>query len=286
MLTRYRDAAAFLQRMQARLAENEPANNLILGISRRLQSYPERIKDQPYFATVERGQQVVAAALMTPPHNLLVYAEETADAEAWDLVLADLIRDHWPVPGVLGPAPVASQVAAWWSDRQGVPYRVNRYERLYTLHVVNPQPDPGGALCLAAEEHVPLLSNWLYEFHRDLGMPISKELAFETATTKIIDHDMYLWVDGQPVTMVGQARPGVRGIVIAPVYTPPQFRRHGYASACTAAVSQRLLDAGWAFCSLFTDLANPISNSIYQKVGYRPVCDFTEYAFGVSGIRS
>jgi predicted GNAT family acetyltransferase len=45
-------------------------------------------------------------------------------------------------------------------------------------------------------------------------------------------------------------------------------------------LSQQLLDAGWEFCALFTDLANPTSNSIYQKVGYQPVADFDEYIFG------
>jgi predicted GNAT family acetyltransferase len=47
-----------------------------------------------------------------------------------------------------------------------------------------------------------------------------------------------------------------------------------------AALSQQLLDAGWEFCALFTDLANPTSNSIYQRIGYRPVADFDEYIFG------
>jgi uncharacterized protein len=66
---------------------------------------------------------------------------------------------------------------------------------------------------------------------------------------------------------------------ISLVYTPPPYRGRGYASNCVAALSQHLLDEGWKKCSLVTDLANPVSNSIYQKIGYRPVCDFTEYLF-------
>ena len=64
------------------------------------------------------------------------------------------------------------------------------------------------------------------------------------------------------------------------VYTPPELRGHGYASAVVAALSQRLLDAGHQYCALYTDLANPTSNSIYQKIGYTPVSDAVEYAFG------
>jgi len=68
-------------------------------------------------------------------------------------------------------------------------------------------------------------------------------------------------------------------MAVSLVYTPPERRNRGYASALVAALSQHLLDAGWQFCVLFTDLANPISNSIYQRIGYRPVSDFDEYDF-------
>ncbi|MFO7545350.1 MAG: GNAT family N-acetyltransferase, partial [Trueperaceae bacterium] len=50
-------------------------------------------------------------------------------------------------------------------------------------------------------------------------------------------------------------------------------RRRGYATALVAAVTQAMLDEGRRFCSLFTDLANPTSNAIYQRIGYRPVSD-------------
>ena len=71
-----------------------------------------------------------------------------------------------------------------------------------------------------------------------------------------------------------------KGIRIGGVYTPPDERRRGYATALVAEVSRIKLAEGKALCFLFTDLANPTSNSIYQKIGYRPVCDFAEYRFG------
>ena len=40
-----------------------------------------------------------------------------------------------------------------------------------------------------------------------------------------------------------------------------------------------LLDGGRRFCFLFTDLANPTSNSIYQRIGYRPVTDVDQWTF-------
>ncbi len=81
------------------------------------------------------------------------------------------------------------------------------------------------------------------------------------------------------VSLAGKTRPMPHGIVIGPVYTPPELRGHGYASAVTAGLSQHLLDSGYQFVALFTNLANPISNSIYMKIGYKPLGDFNEYKF-------
>jgi len=39
------------------------------------------------------------------------------------------------------------------------------------------------------------------------------------------------------------------------------------------------LDEGQRFCFLFTDLANPVSNAIYPKIGYRAVADYRNLDF-------
>jgi predicted GNAT family acetyltransferase len=70
---------------------------------------------------------------------------------------------------------------------------------------------------------------------------------------------------------------------IGPVYTPPEFRGAGYASAVTAELSLRALEAGAAEVLLYTDLDNPVSNSIYQRIGYRAVEDRVVLAFTVPG---
>ena len=83
----------------------------------------------------------------------------------------------------------------------------------------------------------------------------------------------YIWEDGEPVSMCQATGATPHGIRIGAVYTPPELRRRGYASALVAAVSQAELDRGRRWCFLFTDLANPTSNRIYQAIGYRPIRD-------------
>ena len=70
------------------------------------------------------------------------------------------------------------------------------------------------------------------------------------------------------------------GVRIGAVYTPPEHRRRGYATATVASLSRAMLDRGRRACYLFTDLANPTSNHIYAEIGYEPVCDVDEIRFG------
>lgn len=85
--------------------------------------------------------------------------------------------------------------------------------------------------------------------------------------------------DGGPASVAATGGPTPNGIRIGPVYTPPDRRRRGYASALTAATSQAELDKGRRFIFLFTDLANPTSNKIYRAIGYEPVIDIDQVSF-------
>ncbi len=101
----------------------------------------------------------------------------------------------------------------------------------------------------------------------------------KTAAYKLADGDIFIWGAGEPVSMACKTRPTKRGISVGMVYTPPELRRRGFATACVGELSRLLLREGWAYCTLYADLANPVSNGIYQKIGYRPIGDFEEYGF-------
>ena len=89
-----------------------------------------------------------------------------------------------------------------------------------------------------------------------------------------------LWeAGGQPVSLAGLTRPAAGQVRVGPVYTPPGQRGQGYGGAVTWAVTRAALDAGVTGVLLFTDLANPTSNALYQRLGYRAVSDRTMYSF-------
>ncbi len=91
---------------------------------------------------------------------------------------------------------------------------------------------------------------------------------------------VYVWCDDEIRSMAAGMAPTPSGVRVGFVYTPREQRGRGYASACTAATSQRLLDEGRRFCFLYTDLANPTSNAVYRRIGYEPVCDVVDYDLG------
>jgi predicted GNAT family acetyltransferase len=92
------------------------------------------------------------------------------------------------------------------------------------------------------------------------------------------DAGVVLWEDEAIVSLASFGNPTPNGIRIGPVYTPPEYRRRGYASALVAELSERLLETR-RFCFLFTDLANPTANRIYEQIGYRRVCEAAEIVF-------
>jgi uncharacterized protein len=282
-ITTYSSAAAFLAKVQAFLERREAINNLALGISMRAAEAPAPPAQPIYFATVEDRTGIILTAVMTLPHALVLSSERADVGPALDLLGRDLRAGGWRVPGVLGAPPLAGAFAQNWSAATGEPYHVLMDQGIYMLMQVRHPAYPPGEFVLATEQYVELIAGWMMAFDAEALTPGAWDEALATAHRKVRDQDIYLWVaHGQPVAMAGRARPTAHGICVNAVYTPPELRRKGYASACVAALSQCLLDQGWHFCILYTDLSNPTSNSIYQKIGYHPIGDSIMYQFGAA----
>jgi predicted GNAT family acetyltransferase len=275
----FRSAERFLEHTRAALESNEAANSLMLGLCGRLIRHPERFKVAPYLKTVVDEQGLVLAALMTPPHNLVLYGHRGDPRQAARALVRSLLRGSWEVPGVFGPGEVAAAVAEAWAQATGSWYSLAGRQRVYELREVGIPVPKRGRLRPATENDVELVAGWHYGFHREIFERTDREQARRAAEARVQAGDIFLWEDGRAVSMAMKTRPTRRGISVSLVYTPPELRGRGYATACVGELSRTLLEAGWAFCALFADLANPTSNRIYGRIGYRPVCDYKEYQF-------
>ncbi len=280
-LTRYAEVAAFAARATPFLAQHEAEHNLLLGLLADLGRDPLAFGEPPYLAAVEQAGAVVAVALMTPPHHLLL--SRAAAPDALELIAEDVALFRPDLPSLQAPAELASAFVRLWERRSGGTATRIFAERIYQLTAVRPPAAVPGHLRQATAGDRALVHAWVDAFLREALGEIDPARAARSAERWLAGgtRALYLWEDqsGAPVTMAGAVGPTPSGIRIGAVYTPPELRRRGYASACVAAVSQIQLDQGRRFCFLFTDLANPTSNHIYQQIGYEPVCDVDGWGF-------
>jgi uncharacterized protein len=273
-VVRHTDAAVFAAVARPLLSHAEAENNLPLGICAWLETGVAG--DPPYLVTVEDAGRVVGVALMTPPRKLILPA---APPESIAAVCGHLVQSKVPVPGVIARADVADAFAAMWRSHTGDDAHVELNLRIYQLTAVVPPRAVTGRFRQAGADDLTTVEPWARAFVTETGVDDDAATIAAMVRAGVQSGRLYLWDDGQPVTMAMWAGPTPNGVRVSLVYTPPAFRGRGYASACVAALSEMLLASGRRFCFLFTDLANPVSNSIYARIGYRPVCDFREYRF-------
>ena len=270
--------AGFMDLAGEFLGAREAEHNLIFGICSNIEHDPNFFGGAPYLATVLHGDRVVGAAIRTPPWRLVLSVMDHPGAA--HRLVDDLAGEA--LPGCVGPAMAAEHFAEGWTRVTGVPSRLNTHERAFQLLRVIPPRPATGEMIRSEPSHHALLAAWARAFHEEAldGDPDQDWDLMAERWIKGTGRTAWLWVDAdQVVSLTGVGGLTPHGIRVGPVYTPPALRGRGYASNLVARVSQMQLDAGRQFVFLFTDLANPTSNKIYQDIGFEPVIDVDEYEF-------
>jgi uncharacterized protein len=272
-ILRHTSPRAFRARAEAWLLEREAENNLILGLAAQLEESITGYKPPIYLATIERNKEILGCAFRTPPFNLGI---TRLPAEAVMPLAADVAEIYDSLSGVLGPDSEAAALAAAWVSLRRVVVREAMRERIYRLErVIDPEDPAVGYVRPATESDLGIVTKWGNAFSAEAGVPANEERMQELIARERI----LLWEDGGPRSMAASSGDTPNGSRVGYVYTPSEWRRRGYASACVAALSRQIIEGGRRFCFLYTDLSNPTSNSIYQRIGYEPVCDVVDYRF-------
>jgi GNAT superfamily N-acetyltransferase len=216
------------------------------------------------------GKGVTGVFLHTPPYPVLLTELPAGAARP---LAAELAARGAAPGGVNALERDAREFAAAWGGRTGATARLHQRSRLYRLgELTPPDPWPPGLARIAGPADRDLLVSWFAAFRAEVG-GIDAADAADAADDRISYGGLTLWEnDGATVAMAGTTRPAAGMIRVAPVYTPPRRRRHGYAAAVTATVSRAALEAATRVV-LFTDPANPTSNALYLRLGYQPVED-------------
>jgi RimJ/RimL family protein N-acetyltransferase len=276
----YSDAEEFWLAAGPLLLADPVGNSLVLTLTRRVRL---GLLSDPILLTVHDGPDVIGAALRTPGYPIVVSA---VPLSAIAPIVDHLCADGVELSGATGGRSAVEAFGAAWIERTGDDQIVIMDECLYRLGELTPPNDVPGEPAVGTDDDVDLLAGWGTAF-------VTEALSERAATYTLVEstrqvrasqrmgNGQILWrVAGEPVAFAAVGRP-VEGAMsrIGPVYTPAEFRGRGYGSAVTAAAARWALERGAEHVVLFTDLANPVSNSIYRRLGFRAVSDALEVGF-------
>jgi RimJ/RimL family protein N-acetyltransferase len=232
--------------------------------------------------TVWADGRLSGVAMRTPPHPLLCggLSESTVEPAA-----AALARSDAALPSVRGPEARANAFASAWRRHTGAEPEVTTRERLHRLGELLPPAAVPGEPRPHAPDDVDLLADWTARFFLETFGSVAPPAVHRAFLDGYLRMGVrfVLWTHGGRPVSLAMIRPPVAGVSrIGPVYTPEDQRGHGYGSAVTAAASRTAATMGAVDVVLFTDLANPISNGIYQRIGFRPVSDWLVIGFSTT----
>lgn len=278
ILRQYEDVSQFYARSSYYLLRHEAIHSVMLGICDSLTQNPQKYDYVPYLATVE-ADEIIAVAMCTRARPLLL--SQCQNLAAMNLIAENLIEYLYShqqlLPGVNAPIAESQAFASSWASLTGQSYQLKMAIRAFQLEKVQQPSQPPGYLRVATEKDKELLMQWVVAFSDEaVGAPADAE---SWVNNFLLNQTAFVWEDEVPVSLACRTRVTPNGVGISVVYTPSEYRRKGYGSACVAALSEHFLNQGYKYCFLFTDLANPTSNHIYQAIGYQPAGDCYEYLF-------
>lgn len=262
-------AAAFDQAASRWLAPAR-GNNLILSVARNSLRHGG---DSGRGWLVQDSAGPRLALFRTPPHYLLL---SMGDAEAANYAANQLEED---LPGLSGPSVIADAFASRWSAKTGCVVRLNTEMTYYTLDRLEPFARPNGYLRRAGPEDFDRLVDLALAAAREMRLPPPEQdrADIEKNLRRLLSEQRQMvWAEGPAIRAIAsytETLPGA-GARIRWVYTPPEFRGRGFGTAVTGALAEWLLKEGQAWVSLFADAANPASNAIYSRLGFRPALAF------------
>lgn len=275
-LISFTDIGRFKREIFPFLMRNEAQYCVPLGIVNTLETRPKTYSGAYLWGLLADGH-VIGAAILTPPHSINVTKMPFSGIRT----LVDTLTELNIFPsGVSGPTLEANRFRDLWTAKHSLSVRSSMSQQIYQAsRVIMPASIPG-FMRSAIEPDLPVLAEWSLQFANDCGLIFDRENIEQSVSIALATPSRYFWiVDGSPVSMAGVQGLTPSGIRVSWVYTPRNFRGHGYASMLVAMLTQTMLSEGRSFCFLYTDLSNPVSNSIYKRIGYQPVSDSIHHYF-------
>ncbi len=269
------------------LLENEAENNLLLGILGALKTDIRAYdpEEDPVLIIIFEKEEISLVSIRTPPHFQIISL--TKNLEVITALVDLLLEENQEIPGVIGFKEGVEVFINLWAAKKGKRPVLATNERIYQLTEVNPNIESINSFENALEEDKELLISWGQSFIKEILKDAPHDYISRSVQRiapmmerSLQKKDIFvLKVDERIVSIARASRGTPNGLAVTLVYTPPQYRNNGYATELVARLCSLILERGKKYCYLFTDLANPTSNSVYMQIGFKPIIDVDEYRF-------
>lgn len=218
----------------------------------------------------DAGAVLLTAARTSPFPMLLYETDNVHNDEALEFFTASLVHNGIDIDCIMTEKELAKKFCVSYGKRANKNFNKKESLVLYVLESVSQLALPDGSFRQANESDMFYLPYWLADFVPACHLG-AYDLSSGVMTTKrlIENGSLYIWEDGTPVSAAACVRQTPHCSVIGQVYTPPHLRGKGYSTACVYHLTRQLFNDGFKYCALYADCANPYSNKVYRKIGYK-----------------
>lgn len=271
----YSSSENYLKDNEAYLEENELENNIILGNCYKSAKSKSNISESFFITCFEN--KIIKATSMVSDHRAIIYGDNSS--EKYINSLAEYyLKNSVALSGVMG----LTKSAKIFSENFHTGKTITRNLLLHELININEIKLAEGSFEKAEKQDLEIISELEYQFIKESDIVRGRTRNDMLSTTKelIKSNSVFKWIaNGNIVSVSIITRRTKSTGIIGLVYTPPEFRGKGYATGCVLKLSEQILKSGYKSCGLYTDVSNPVSNSIYRKIGYKKISEFNDIRF-------
>lgn len=270
--TNYTMAMDFSDDVLEILNRHEIQNNLLF----------KNIGDGKFMANVKDDNgNIILVAVRTSPFPMVMYeTDNIRNNEAVAFFARSLVEHNIDVDFIMTEKELAKSFCEHYSKLTGKKYYNNDNLVLYVLEKLNNLTPEAGIFRQANSDDMFYLPYWYADFTPACNIgEYNLTSGIEGAGKAVENGTAYVWVDKYPVSLAASVRRTTDCVFIGQVYTPPNLRGKGYSTACIWNLSNKLFNDGFKYCALYADCANPFSNKVYQKIGYKEVFWYDQYKF-------
>jgi predicted GNAT family acetyltransferase len=263
MIKVYKDNQEFLETFLDFLNQDEVKNSLLIGIAQR-----PMLEDFHYVSSIIDNRVLLG---VLAGKNLIISAN-TLKMDVYNDLVKHMAEIEYP--GIIGEKQTSLMYQKAYKEFCGKDMILEMNQRIYVCKQVLTDTKIEGVVRLATSDDYETLKYWANEFVSEVeGYPVPMEESNQTLDRLLNNDGVYVLVkDGVLLSMAARSRPWRNTETISYVFTPKSLRRKGYASKVVEVLTKIILQEKEQV-TLYTDLANPTSNSIYQKIGFKPYCD-------------